>query len=87
MTSTGGVGTPTTIAAVIRAESARRGYNQSHLREAVGLSRAAAFRRWHGQTPWQVEELATVCAFLGVDILDVLTEAGLIRPASELVSA
>jgi DNA-binding Xre family transcriptional regulator len=72
---------------VIRAESARRGLNQSNLRDALGLSRAAAFRRWHGQTPWQVEELAAVCDHLGIDLLDVLTEAGVVRPASALVTA
>lgn len=87
MTSTGGVGKPTDIASVVRAEAARRGHNQSTLRELLGLSRAAAFRRWHGQTPWQVWELAAVCEFLGLDVHDVLTEAGMGRRTVNMVTA
>lgn len=75
------------IAGAVRAEAARRRMNQADLRRCTGLSKTTAHQRWHGVTAWTVGELVAIAQLLEVSVVDLLLEAGVVRPASELVPA
>lgn len=78
--------TTATVASVVRAEAARRGFKQGDLTRAAGVSRTVGHGRWHGRTPWTAVELVRVCELIGVPPRDILLDAGVVRPASELVA-
>ena len=48
------------VAANIRAEAARRGYNQLALAGELGVSRTWVNSRWYGRRPWQLEDVERV---------------------------
>jgi len=56
------------VAAEVRAELARKRIPQSDLAEVLGVSQAGISRRLSGATPFDVNELAAVAAFLGVPV-------------------
>jgi len=62
----------------VRAESARRGYNQADLRRATGLSKTTAHQRWHGKTAWTVAELVAIAELLEIDPVDIGVAAGIV---------
>lgn len=62
------------IADTIRAELARKRLTQADLALHLLMSPAAVSRRLSGQTPFDVNELAAVAAFLGVPACDLLAE-------------
>lgn len=67
--------TPTPSAltgANVRAEMARRGVTQAKLAAALGLSQPSVSARLRGVTPFDVDELHTIAAFLGVPLSDLL---------------
>jgi transcriptional regulator with XRE-family HTH domain len=61
--------TPT---ANIKAEMARAGVKQAQLAAALNLPQAAISRRLHDLTPWRVNEVQAIAAFLGVPIAVLL---------------
>lgn len=44
------------VAATVRAEAARLGYNQVRLGQMLGISQPSINKRWTGKRPWQLEE-------------------------------
>ncbi|QQU08589.1 helix-turn-helix domain-containing protein [Mobiluncus curtisii] len=67
------IDTASTVAANIRAESARRGYSQSELGRALGITQSQVNRRWRGVIPWQLDELDAVAYLLGVSVIELVT--------------
>jgi transcriptional regulator with XRE-family HTH domain len=55
------------VAAEVRAEMARQGRSRADLAGALGVTPATAARRFSGETPFDVYELALVADWLGVD--------------------
>ena len=66
---------PYGVGANVRAEMARRQLSQTALAAHLGLSQAAVSRRLSGHTPFDVNELASVAAWLGVPASTLLGEA------------
>lgn len=60
------------VAANVRAEAARAGYNQSSLARALRINQPQVHRRWRGQVAWSLDELEQVAAILRVDELELL---------------
>lgn len=67
------IDTASIVAANIRAEAARRGYSQSELGRALGITQSQINRRWRGVIPWQLAELDTVSYLLGVSVIELVT--------------
>ena len=44
------------VAATVRAEAARLGYNQVRLSQMLGITQSSVNKRWTGKRPWQLEE-------------------------------
>lgn len=65
---------PHGVGANVRAELARRSLSQSDLAAHLGLSQAAISRRLSGHTAFDVNELASVAAWLGVSASSLLGE-------------
>ncbi|WP_415111342.1 helix-turn-helix domain-containing protein [Propioniciclava sp.] len=61
-----------TIAENVRVAAARRGWNQSDLARALGVTSATVSRKWFGARQWQLTELEDVAKVLGVDVQDLL---------------
>lgn len=61
-----------TIAATVRAELGRRGLPQKSLTEPLAISAAAVSDKLRGNTPFTVEQLTRVAAFLELDIAALL---------------
>ena len=64
------------VAANVRAEAARRGYNQVKLGKTLGISQGAITKRWRGERPWQLEELDSLASALGISVVDLVTPTG-----------
>lgn len=64
------------VAANVRAEAARLGYNQVRLGQRLGISQGAITKRWRGVRPWQLEELDGLATALGVSVADLVTPTG-----------
>lgn len=64
------------VAANVRAEAARLGYNQVRLGQTLGISQGAITKRWRGVRPWQLEELDGLATALGVSVADLVTPTG-----------
>lgn len=62
----------TQTGANVRAEMARRGVSQVKLAAALGLSQPSVSARLRGITPFDVDELHAVAAFLGVPLSALL---------------
>ena len=62
------------VAGNVRALAARAGLSQSALAREVGMSQFQAHKRWHGTTPWALDELDMVAAILGVSVQDLVTD-------------
>ena len=72
------------VAANVRAEAARRGYNQVRLGKTLGISQGAITKRWRGERPWQLEELDSLATALGVSVADLVTPTGReVRPRQD----
>lgn len=56
------------VAAAVRAEIARRQMRSSELGGVIGLGRNAAYGRLRGETPFDMEELAAIAKWLGIDV-------------------
>lgn len=52
----------------VRGEMARKGVTQVDLASALGVSQAAVSARLRGVTPFDINELATIAALLGVTV-------------------
>lgn len=61
-------------AAAVRAELARRKINGSQFAEALGWSRATAWRRLNGTHPFSLDELVTVAAYLAVPVAALIDD-------------
>ena len=64
------------VAANVRAEASRLGYNQVRLGKTLGISQGAITKRWRGERPWQLEELDSLASALGVSVADLVTPTG-----------
>ena len=64
------------VAANVRAEAARAGFNQVRLGQRLGISQGAITKRWRGERPWQLEELDSLASALGVSVVDLVTPTG-----------
>lgn len=59
-------------AAAVRAEIARRGWSQTRLAEALGVSQGWVSRRTSGRDPFDVAELERIAAVLEVPLSRLL---------------
>ena len=64
------------VAANVRAEASRLGYNQVRLGKTLGISQGAITKRWRGERPWQLEELDSLATVLGISVADLVTPTG-----------
>ena len=64
------------VAANVRAEAARLGYNQVQLGQTLGISQPSVNKRWTGKRPWQLEELDDLARTFGVSVADLVTPTG-----------
>ena len=64
------------VAANVRAEAARLGYNQVRLGQLLGISQGAITKRWRGVRTWKLEELDSLATVLGVSVADLVTPTG-----------
>jgi predicted transcriptional regulator len=62
------------IAANVRAELARGNHQHQAIGKLLALSRMAVHRRLTGQTPFRVDELTKVAAYLGVSVAELIGE-------------
>lgn len=62
------------IAANVRAELARGQHQQQAIAGLLDVSRMAIHRRLTGQTPFRVDELSKIAAFIGVSVSDLIGE-------------
>ncbi|MDK9294536.1 hypothetical protein FAM19031_000574 [Propionibacterium freudenreichii] len=60
------IGLVDVVAANVRAEASRRGYTQSTLARALGVTHAPINRKWLGVRPWKLEDLDQLAALFGV---------------------
>lgn len=56
----------------VRAEMARKGVTQSELAAALGLSQTVISSRLRGKTPFDVNEITTTAAFLGLPVVSLI---------------
>lgn len=63
------------VAAEVRAELARQAKTQQSLAQATGISVDTLRRRLAGLKPFYVEELGSVCRFLGITVDELLQRA------------
>lgn len=63
------------VASNVRAEAGRRRVSQAALSRMTGISGANLSRRWLGQYPFDVEELAKIAKALNVSIGDLVVPA------------
>ena len=64
------------VAATVRAEAARLGYNQVRLGQMLGITQSSVNKRWTGKRPWQLEELDSLATVLGTSVADLVTPTG-----------
>ena len=57
----------------VRVECARRGWNQSDLARALGVSSSTVNAKWRGARQWQLDELEDVADVLGVTVADLMS--------------
>lgn len=62
------------IAANVRAELARGNHQQQKIAGLLDVSRMAIHRRLTGQTPFRVDELAKIAAYIGVPVSELIGE-------------
>lgn len=63
------------VAAVIRAELARKQIPQTRLAEVLGLSNATVSRRVSGQAPFELDELPLVAQLLDMPVAALIGDA------------
>lgn len=56
------------VGAAVRAEMTRRKITQAEVSACIGLTQQAVSRRLAGQVPFDVNELAKIADYLGLDI-------------------
>lgn len=62
------------IAANVRAELARGKHQQQEIAELLDVSRMAVHRRLTAQTPFRVDELSKIAAYIGVSVSELIGE-------------
>lgn len=62
------------VAAAVRAEIARRGFNGSELARQLGWSQAAVSRRLLGRVPFDVNELNAIAELLEIPMATLIGE-------------
>lgn len=78
------------VAAEVRAVAARKRVAQKAIASVLGISQQAMSRRWTGQLAFDVDELAVVADYLGIDWHDLLPPtptAGRAHPTETKVAA
>jgi len=66
---------PTTPAANVRAELARRSITRQQLGAAIGMGRESLSRRLREQTDFTVGEITSIADYLGIPVCDLLNGA------------
>lgn len=64
--------TQNNLATAIRTQLRQMGINQNTVADHLGLSRAAIYRRLHGETDFTVSELYRVAELLGTNAASLL---------------
>ncbi len=64
-------GTAATVAANVRAEVAANGMTIKDLGRVLGLGERAASRRWHGETPYSLDELGRIADYFEIPWADL----------------
>ena len=59
------------VRANIRAEAARRGWNQTDLAGRMGMDRAAVGYRYRGRTPWTLDETERAARVFGLPFAEL----------------
>ena len=62
------------VAANVRAETARRGWRQSDLARALGVTPKTVSRKWNGAREWGLAELDDVAKALNVSVESLVRE-------------
>jgi transcriptional regulator with XRE-family HTH domain len=62
------------ISSNVRAEMARAGVTQVQLGAHLGMAQSAISKRLKGDTPWRVDELQRVAAYLDIPLSTLLPE-------------
>lgn len=68
------------VAANVRAEAVRRGYNQTTLAEALGVAQPTVGRKWWGNRAWSLEDLETLSAVLRVPVSHLIARPEGVEP-------
>ncbi|MCI6573711.1 MAG: helix-turn-helix transcriptional regulator [Actinomycetaceae bacterium] len=74
------------VAANIRAQASRIGFNQSELARELGYNQGAVNQRWRGKRQWQLDDLSKVAAVLGTTPWELVQPMGDIEKLPQLDS-
>ena len=67
------------IAGELRAQQARRGWTLDDVVERTGVKRSTVDRAFRGQSAIAVEVLISLCAGMGLDLVELVREASSLR--------
>ena len=68
------------VAANVRAEAARRGFNQTSLGMAIDQAQSSVSRKWWGKRAWSLEDLETLSAVLRVPVSHLIARPEGVEP-------
>ena len=68
------------VAENVRVECARKGWNQSDLARALGVTHPTISKRWFGARQWQLEDLEQVAGVLGIPVTRLLARSEGLEP-------
>jgi len=60
------------VAANVRVHMQHTGFRQTHLANQIGISRSGLIDKYHGKTPFTVENLVLIARALEVPVADLL---------------
>lgn len=63
------------VAAKVRAELARQQKTRKGLKDQLGISKTAFYRRISGDLPFDVNQVVVVADYLGVEVADLFAPA------------
>ena len=61
------------VAANVRAEAARKGFNQTSLGMAIDQAQSSVSRKWWGKRAWSLEDLGTLSTVLRVPVAHLVS--------------
>lgn len=60
------------VAGEVRAAAARQRVSEASIARHLGMSQSKLSRRWTGQLPFDIEELAAIAAYLDIPMTDLI---------------